>query len=199
MRLEDLMSSPPVTVTPETHVKAVAALLVERGFNAVPVVDEDGSLLGIVSEADLVRLGAHPDPRAHLRPPAPRDRPVPRTAGDVMTTRVVTLPGDADPAVAARMMLERGIKTVPVVDAGRVAGVVTRRDLLRALARTDREVADDVANALAAAGLAEDVRAHVADGIVTLTVLRSEPGNLNRRLAIAVANAVPGVVDVRVG
>jgi CBS domain-containing protein len=198
MRLEALMSTPAVTVSPETRVKDVAGLLVERGFNAVPVVDDDGTLLGIVSEADLVELGAHPDPRAHLRPPEPRDRPVPRTAGEVMTAGVVTLPSDADPALAARQMLDHGIKTIPVVHGGRVVGVVTRRDLLRALARSDREVGADVDHALAAVGVAEDVCAEVADGVVALTVMRSEASDLTRRLAVAVANAVPGVVDVLV-
>jgi CBS domain-containing protein len=198
MRLEALMSAPAVTVSPDTHVKDVAALLVERGFNAVPVVDRGGDLLGIVSEADLVELGAHTDPRARLRPPQPRDRPVPRIAREVMTTAVVALPGDADVALAARNMLDRGIKTVPVVAGRRVVGIVTRRDLLRALARGDGEICAELDHALAAVGVAEDVCAEVTDGVVTLTVFRPCLNELTTRLAIAIANAVPGVIDVRV-
>lgn len=198
MRLEALMSAPAVTVSPGTRVKTVAALLVERGFNAVPVVDDGSALLGIVSEADLVGLGAHPEPRARLRPPEPRVPPVPRTAGEVMTTTVVTLPADADVALAARAMLRLGIKTIPVVAGRRVVGVITRRDLLRALARDDHEVCADLDHALAAVGIAEDICADVTDGVVTLRVFRAGPADLTCRLAVAVANVVPGVVDVRV-
>jgi CBS domain-containing protein len=198
MRLEALMSAPAVTVPPGARVKDVAALLVERGFNAVPVVGDRGELLGIVSEADLVELGAHRVPRAHLRPPESRERPVPRTAGEVMTTTVVTLPADTDAAVAARRMLDLGIKTIPVVTGGRIVGIVTRRDLLRALARGDREVGADLDHALAAIGIADDVCADVTGGVVTLRVFRPGPVDLTCRLAVAVANAVPGVVDVRV-
>ena len=78
---------------------------------------EDGELVGIVSEADLVPLELAPDPRAHLAPPA--DPPVdpPRVAAEVMTRAVVALHEDADAAEAGRLLLDRGIKSVPVVRA----------------------------------------------------------------------------------
>jgi CBS-domain-containing membrane protein len=67
MLIRDVMSRLVVTVTPDTTVKEAAGLLVERGFNALPVVDGD-ELVGIVTEADLVPLETQPDPRSHLGP-----------------------------------------------------------------------------------------------------------------------------------
>ena len=67
MRVREVMSSPVITVSPDMRLKEVAELLVTHGISAVPVV-EDGELVGIVSEADLVPLELAPDPRAHLAP-----------------------------------------------------------------------------------------------------------------------------------
>ena len=79
MRVRDVMSSPVVTVPPGMRLKEVAALLVTHGISAVPVVD-DGELVGILSEADLVPLELTPDPRAHLAPPADPPVDLPRVA-----------------------------------------------------------------------------------------------------------------------
>jgi CBS domain-containing protein len=68
MRAKDIMTTPVVTITSGRPVKEVAGLLVERGISAVPVVDERGALVGIVSEADLVPLETTPDPRSRARP-----------------------------------------------------------------------------------------------------------------------------------
>jgi CBS domain-containing protein len=193
MRLKDLMTSPVVTVTPTTRLKQVAALLVRHGFNAVPVVDE-GDLVGIVSEADLVGLESLPDPRAHaLRWPAPAAA-VPHLVGEVMTREVLALPPDADAAEAARLMLDRGVKSIPVMLGGRVVGIVTRRDLLRVLARSDQAIRAEVQRLLG-----EELGGHcpveVADGVVVLAGF--DPGR-EGELAELLARTVPGVVDVRV-
>jgi CBS domain-containing protein len=193
MRLKDVMTSPVVTVTPTTRLKQVAALLVRHGFNAVPVVDE-GELVGIVSEADLVRLEASPDPRAHaLRWPAPATV-VPHLVGEVMTREVLALPPDADAAEAARLMLDQGVKSIPVVLGCRVVGIVARRDLLGVLARSDPAIRAEVQRLLD-----EELGGHrpveVADGVVTLTGF--EPGR-EGELAALLARTVPGVVEVQV-
>jgi CBS domain-containing protein len=193
MRLRDVMTSPVVTVAPTTRLKQVAALLVRHGFNAVPVVDH-GDLVGIVSEADLVGLEAWPDPRAHaLRWPAP-PAAVPHLVGEVMTHEVLALPPDADAAEAARLMLDRGVKSIPVVLSGRVVGIVTRRDLLRVLARSDHAIRAEVERLLD-----EELGGHrpveVADGVVTLAGF--DPGR-ESELAELLVRTVPGVVEVRV-
>src|SRR6266545_4230334 len=167
MRVSEVMSSPVVTVAPGAHLKEVADLLVKHEISAVPVVD-DGKLVGIVSEADLVPLELAPDPRAHLAPVREPPAHIPRVVAEVMTREVVALPEGADAAEAGRLMLERGIKSIPVVREGRVVGIVARRDLLKVLAR--------------------------GDGVVELT---GPPDPTARRLATLLIRGVPGVVDVR--
>ena len=192
MRIKDLMTSPVVTVTPTTRLKQAAALLVRHGFNAVPVVDE-GDLVGIVSEADLVRLESSPDPRAHaLRWPAPVTS-VPHLVGEVMTREVLALPPDADTAEAARLMLDRRVKSIPVVLGRRVVGMVTRRDLLSVLARSDPAIRAEVERLLDEELGDGQGRVEVADGVVTLTGF--DPGR-ESELAALLAQTVPGVVEV---
>jgi CBS domain-containing protein len=194
MRIKDVMTSPVVTVTPTMRLKQVAALLVRHGFNAVPVVDE-GELVGIVSEADLVGLESSPDPRAHaLRWPAPATG-IPHLAGEVMTREVLALPADADAAEAARLMLDRGVKSVPVVIGRRVVGIVTRRDLLAVLARSDHAIRADVERLLADELGDGHRRVDVVDGVVTLAGF---DGDQDGELARLLARTVPGVVEVQV-
>lgn len=191
MRTSDIMTSPAVTVGPEAPLREVAAALVERGINAVPVVAEDGRLLGIVSEADLLPLEAAPAPGARA---AARKAP-PRMAREVMTRPVYTVGGNTDAAAAARLLLRHNLKSVPVVAGGRVVGVVARRDLLRLVARSDQDIRADLERRLeeevdALQRLAVDV----TDGVVSVAAAL---GPLGRQLLEGIARTVPGVVEVR--
>ena len=188
MRVRDVMSSPVVTVPPDMRLKDVADLLVRHGISAVPVVD-GGELVGILSEADLVPLELAPDPRAHLAPLSQPPGGLPGVAGEAMTRAVVALPEDADTAEAGRLMLERRIKSIPVVRGRRVVGIVARRDLLEVLARSDLE-------ALLAAelGAPSPYQTTVRDGIVEL-IGPTDP--TSRQLATLLARGVPGVIEVR--
>jgi CBS domain-containing protein len=183
------MTSPVVTVTPDTSLKDVAALLVERAINAVPVVDAGGRLCGIVSEADLLAL------EAAAAPGASGARTVaPHTAREVMSQSVYTLAEETDASAAARMMLRHGLKSVPVVAGDRVVGIVARRDLLRLVARGDADVRADLERRLEEeVELLQRVRVEVADGVVTV----AGAGDLGRQLVVGVARTVPGVVEVR--
>src|ERR687887_889773 len=145
MRVREIMTAAVVTVTPRTGLKQAAALLVERGFTALPVVDDQGRLAGIVTEADLMPLESVPDPRTHILPPGAGHPAVAGTVAEVMTPKVVTLAPDADAADAARLMLAHGLRSIPVSADGRVVGIVTRRDLLRVLARSDEQIRQDLA------------------------------------------------------
>jgi CBS domain-containing protein len=194
VRVKDVMSSPVVTVPPGMRLKEVADLLVRDGISAVPVV-EDGQLVGIVSEADLVPLELAPDPRAHLIPPTDLPAQLPKVAAEVMTRTVVTLPEQADAADAGRLMLERRIRSIPVVRGRRVAGIVARRDLLKVLARSDEDIARQLEALLAAElGSPGRYRVTVHDGVVDLTGSRDL---LEGGLATRLARGVPGVVGVR--
>jgi predicted transcriptional regulator len=194
MRVREVMTSPVVMVGPDHHLKSVARLLVELTIGAVPVVDEDGRLAGILSEADLVGLEAVQDPRAHALP-APANAPVPVTVSDLMTTDVVTLRETDDVAEAARLMLRHGYRSIPVVTGDRVVGIVARQDLLAVLARRDTEIRAELDELLGElAGIATSDAVEVADGVVTLT----GPADPTRRRVIEVlARTVPGVLGIR--
>ena len=113
-----------------------------------------------------------------------------------MSQSVYTLAEDTDAAVAARMMLRHGLKSVPVVAGERVVGIVARRDLLRLVARGDDEVRADLERRLRnEIALLQRLRVEVADGVVTVI----GAGDLGRQLVVGLARTVPGVVEVRSG
>jgi CBS domain-containing protein len=187
MRTGDMMSSPVVSVLPDTPLKEVAATLVEHGINAVPVVDAGDRLVGIVSEADLLSLqtgtGRGPAPaRAH-------------TAGEVMRQSVYTLTTDTDATAAARLMLRHRLKSVPVVAGDRVVGMVARRDLLRLIARSDHDIQADLERRLKEEiQTLQRLAVRVTGGVVTID---AAAGPFARRLLEGLAHDIPGVAEVR--
>jgi CBS domain-containing protein len=112
------MTADVVTVTPADPLSVAVALLTRHRFTALPVVEPERRLVGIVSEADA--LGD---------PLWTRGRPA--TVAEVMTRRPVTVDAGATVAQARRVVAERGVRVLPVVDGGRLVGIVTRRDLVR--------------------------------------------------------------------
>jgi CBS domain-containing protein len=130
MKARDIMTSPVVSVSPDTPVPAAAALLDSHGFTAAPVVDGDGQLVGIVSEADLVRSPVVPDWWQVQREPDP-------TVEQVMTSAPTTMRSADDIADITRVMLDARIRSIPIVDDGELVGIVTRRDVLRLVARRE--------------------------------------------------------------
>jgi CBS domain-containing protein len=212
MQARDVMTRNVVTVTPETSVGEIARLLLEKRISGVPVVDAHGRLVGIVSEGDLVRrledegesgrswwlgLLATPEERAEAYVRAHG-----RRAADVMTKNVITVTPDTPLAAVARLLEERHIKRVPVVENGKVVGIVSRADLLRALAARETEAtsADDRAlrerldRELEKAGLDYHpyVNIVVADGVVHLWGIVS-----SRREAEALKLAAENVEGVK--
>ncbi|TCO61964.1 CBS domain-containing protein [Actinocrispum wychmicini] len=198
MRARDVMTRPPVTVSPFTLAKEAANLLVENGFTTLPVVDADGRLVGMVTEADILSGRISVDPRSRMHsdwPVRPTSAPA-STVGAVMTKDVITRGPNADAAELARIMLERHLRAIPIVDGEFLVGIVTRRDLLRTIARDDNAIAKDVRHHLELCFRRGDWDATVQDGVVTLADEFDD--NADRHIATVVAGAVPGVVDVRV-
>jgi CBS domain-containing protein len=195
MRIDELMTSPATTVWPWASIPDAGRLLLRRGVTALMVVDRDGHVLGVVSRSDLLRGRLVRDPTAHLAPvPVDRTEP-PHTVAGVMTTDVVALPPTADEADAAEVMLGRRIRSIPVVDEGRLLGVVSVTDLLRAAVRGDERIAADVRERLREfAGQGDAWQVRVEDGVVTIggTVSPEEHQMLH-----LLAETVPGVVRVR--
>ncbi len=145
MKARELMSTTLRVVQPEMPVAALAELLSSHGISAVPVVDKDGTPLGIVTEGDLIRRLADEPPGplgwffGQFRSP---ERLATRfmkahgaTARDVMTTELVTVDEDATAEDIARLMEQHRIKRVPVLRDGKIVGIVSLADLLRAILR----------------------------------------------------------------
>jgi CBS domain-containing protein len=146
MQVRNLMTPNPVTVQPDTPVDAIAQLLLDHRINGVPVVDENDRLLGIVTAEDLIyraadeRLG----PRESLWKEnfwisffSPRGtkpgKAEGRTAAEVMSSNVYAIAADVSPVEAARLMVDYHVKSLPVVEAGKVIGIIARIDLLKHL------------------------------------------------------------------
>jgi CBS domain-containing protein len=194
VRVDEIMSSPVVTVGVDDPLKDVAMLLVERGFGAAPVRDGEGRLVGILTEADLIRLELNPDPRRHAIPVPERPSAPPATAGEAMSAPVYAVPPETDVAEVARLMLERHVTRVPVVVGERLVGIVSRRDLLRVLARPDEVIGVDLRRCLAQAAADARWQVRVTAGTA---ILRGGP-DAESHLVTTVARTIPGVVDVRI-
>jgi acetoin utilization protein AcuB len=132
MFVRERMTSPAVTITPDTRLQAALTLLHQRQFRRLPVVDAQGTLVGIVSERDL--LYASPPPATLLRGRELSDLVAGLRVEEIMTREVITTTPGAFIEEAARLMVEHKIGGLPVVDGeGRVVGVITETDLFRAL------------------------------------------------------------------
>lgn len=195
MRVRDIMSHPVLTVRESTTVKAAADLLSRKGYTAMPVVDENDRVVGVVTEADLVREQFPRDPRYRTSADDERESP-PKKVGEVMTTPAQVCPSTMDVAQLAEVMVTEHRRCMPVVDADRLVGIVTRRDLLRVLRRTDREIAADVRRHLAMLGDAGRFTVSVREGEAIVIDQFDDPQE--RHIAQVVAEAVPGVTKARV-
>jgi acetoin utilization protein AcuB len=133
MLVKERMSSPAVTVTPDTSFQDALKLMRDHKFRRVPVVDQDGKLIGIVSERDL--LHASPSPATSLSVWEVNYLLWKLKVADIMTHHVITISQEAPIEDAANLMVTRKIGGLPVVNgAGRVVGVVTETDIFKAFA-----------------------------------------------------------------
>jgi CBS-domain-containing membrane protein len=195
MKVAEIMTRPVITVTPETGIKGAAELLVQYGISALPVVDTQGELVGIVSEADLLPIETRPDPRRQATPLPPTSGSMPQTVAEVMTRRVLTVPSDCEVSQVARILLEADFRRVPVVTGRRLVGIVSRRDLVNVIATRDDTIESEIVRRLGQLGLGTSLgNIGVAAGVATIQLDDREP---NRRLAESVALTVPGVLEVR--
>lgn len=194
MLVRDVMTTEIVSVGPRSPVKHAIQLMHAHQITAMPVLDEQGALVGVVSEADVIRGAMIPDRRAHEIPVRIERSSLPATIADVMTAQPVTVRSDQDLAAVVELLSDTFIKSLPVVDDGRVVGVVSRRDLIAVLARDDDEIETEVAGLLLDADV--PCRVEVRDGVVEL---RGRSDSHGRDLARVLAASVPGVVGVGFG
>jgi CBS domain-containing protein len=131
--VREVMTSPAVTIKPTDEVAEAARILDRLSITMLPVVEDNGQLVGIISEADVIgQLTTFAEGRSgtHRRVGAPRVR-------EIMTHRVLTVTADDELSDVVSLMSGTTLKSLPVLLDGRVAGVVSRRDVVRALARGD--------------------------------------------------------------
>lgn len=207
MKVRDVMTTPVVTVRPDATFADVVDQLLANDISGVPVVDADGQLVGMVTEADLVSKEAYGYRRRralglvadYLRGRDPQwvRKAAGRTATDVMTAAPATASPDDDLAVAARHMLESHHKRLPVIEDGRVVGIVSRHDLLQPFHRAGAAVLADVERLLGdvlRVPETHEARPSVAAGVVTLDGTAQWPSDV--ALIEAVVARVPGVVAI---
>ncbi len=139
MKVKDLMTKNPATVGPDAPVRVASERMREWGIRHLPVVDATGQLLGMLTDRDLAHASFMPLLAEYLGGPAAR-LAVPRVR-DVMTWSVVTTHPEATLIQAALTMFQRRIGSLPVVEEGRLVGIVTERDIVATLTQA-REPAE---------------------------------------------------------
>jgi CBS domain-containing protein len=206
MNVRDVMTSHVATVLPTTSLKEVATILAERGISGLPVVDEAGGVVGVVSEGDILFKERGPrEPKRALPRLADSSRASAdlklkaRTAGEAMTAPAKTIEPWRPVSAAAAQMLDESVNRLPVVDdQGRLVGIVTRADLVRAFVRPDaeleREIREDVLTRALLLETAGDVAVSVDGGKVTLDGFIGK--RTDAELVAALVAKIPGVVEV---
>jgi CBS-domain-containing membrane protein len=195
MLVQDVMTPDPITVRCGTSIKEALTRLAHLEITSLPVVDDRGQLIGIVSELDLIRDSVARDPRAQELPVVLDRVGRPEKVEDVYTRQALTLRPHDDVARAVEVMSTTAVKSIPIVDdQQRLVGVLSRSDVVLALARSDELIAADLDEVLGSLGHT-DWLVEVREGVVDVT---GPTGAAERSLAHVVAHTVLGVVDVRI-
>ncbi|MFH8516272.1 CBS domain-containing protein [Streptomyces gelaticus] len=184
--VDDVMTHAVITVDRGAPFKDIVEAMRRWRISALPVISDEGRVVGVVSEANLLLKAQGTD----------ESRAV--TAGQLMTVPAVTVSRNAGMAGAARLMARGHLKRLPVVDDdGRIVGVVSRGDLLKIYLRPDQDIAQELRELIMTQLIPEGsatVDVHVSDGIVRLSGTVPDPSLGD--VLVRVARTVPGVVDV---
>lgn len=204
MNVADVMNKDVVVVSPQMLLKDVARVLVNRHFSGVPVVDDQGGVLGVVSEGDILVKERGPGSASSifgraLEAETWAAKHEARDAGSAMTAPAVTIGSQRSVSEAAALMLDRGVNRLPVVDAeGKLVGIVTRADLVRAFVRDDSEIAREIRDDVLVRTMWESpdqfrVKVHAGEVRVAGRVNDAHAAGALIRLV----ERVPGVVSIR--
>jgi CBS domain-containing protein len=195
MLVREIMTSPVYSVREDTSLEAALKLMATARVTCLPVIDGEQRVVGVISEADLLKADLEPDPRAHVRPARQPAESLLTVVGQVMTARPHTVREDSDVAELAHTFATKPWKSVPVVRGDVLLGVVSRSDVIRAMARSDEDIAVEITRTLVETGL-QAWHAEVTDGVVHITGTGSD-----RELGavISIAQSVKGVRHVTSG
>jgi len=197
----DLMTTEVVSVDETAGFKQMVELIEKHRVSALPVIDAQRRVIGVVSEADLLLKEDEVDLREHHVFETPRRRQEREKAGgttarELMSSPAVTIGSEASIRAAAKLMHDRGVKRLPVVDGeGRLVGVISRGDVLRVFLHSDEEIRREIVDAVIQRIMLLDAPGlviSVADGLVTATgeVDRKSDAEILTRLSAAVAGVV---------
>lgn len=203
-RVVDVMVTDVIAVRADASFKEIAARLRERHVSAFAVLDADDKVIGVVSEADLLPKEAlkagyegHRGPLAGLRHRTEREKATGLTAADLMSRPPVTVGPFDLVSHAAHLMYDHEITSLPVVNRGRLAGMITRADVLRVFSRADADIRWEIRDKVIRAEFLADpstISVTVHDGVVTLKG-RPENADVGHGIVNA-ARHVEGVVAV---
>lgn len=188
MTAQDIMTSRVITVTPATPLRDAVRLMLEHRISGLPVIDDAGRLVGIVTEADLLLKEAKPHPQPPVlewfgrslwleRWLSPARKAEGQTVGEVMTHNVVTADEQTPVEELAARMIRYRVNRLPIVRAGAVVGIVTRADILKVFMRSDEALAVQCRRLVGEFLLpAEEVGIDVDRGVVHLRGRVASPG-----------------------
>jgi len=201
MKIRDVMTTDVTTASPETSLRDLALLLCERQVSGAPVVDATGTVVGVISEADLLAkqvsrplsrrlplewiLGERHDPDELRRRAA-------TTVGQAMSSPAVTIEANLPVREAANVMVDRGINRLPVLDGGRLVGIITRADLVHAYLGSDEDIGRTIADRVLRRTMWLDPDAfdvEVNEGIVHIA------GHVDRRTTAGIVERLVGLID----
>jgi CBS domain-containing protein len=200
--VSDVMTRTVVALGRGAGFKDIVKTMQQWKVSALPVLDDERRVIGVVSEADLLPKEAFhdgdPDRYSELRRLSDLSKTGAVTAGELMTAPALTVHADATLARAARTMALNRAKRLPVVDdQGLLTGIVSRSDLLKVFLRDDKDIADEICRDVVARLFPEQVetiRVEVRDGVATVT--GRIPDTDMVPVATRLVRAVEGVVDV---
>ncbi|EHL06043.1 CBS domain protein [Desulfitobacterium hafniense DP7] len=146
MKVQDIMQTNVITISPNTEIREIAKLLCDHHISGVPVIDLFGNLIGIVSEGDLLHKETHPRVpeavgflgaliyyRGVKQYESDLKKLVALKASEIMTHEVITLDKDASIEEAASLMINHNVKRLPIMENGKMVGIITRKDVIKVL------------------------------------------------------------------
>lgn len=205
--VRDVMTRSVLSVGPDTPLKDVARVLIDKRISGLPVVDDEAHVLGVVSEGDLLvkeqkSTAVHHRPLARVFGESEETKHLlakaeARTAGDSMSSPAITIEPDASVQTAATLMIAHKVNRLPVIEDGKLVGIVTRADVIRTFVQSDEELVQEIRSEILVRRLWVDpaqFTVEVANGVATIH------GRVGRRSTAAMVGhmveTLPGIVGV---
>lgn len=193
MLVREIMTCPALSINADSDLDAAIQLLAAKRVTALPVVNDQEHLVGVLSEIDVLRRAVEPDTRAHAIP-MHSNPPLPKTVSEIMTVSPHTTTEGADVTDLIELFTRTSVKSLPVLCGPKLIGIISRSDIIRALWRSDAELLDDLTSVFHDYGQGSWTLS-VDGGVVEISGVGS---SRERDIAAAIARSVLGVRRVYV-